>query len=37
MCVLLCDVFKLYYWEKLIFSKLAGKGNFLERKFEEMH
>ena len=27
----------IYYWEKLPFSKLAGKVNFLERKFEEMH
>ena len=27
----------IYYWEKLTFSKLAGKVNFSERKFEEMH
>ena len=27
----------IYYWEKMTFSKLAGKVNFLERKFEEMH
>ena len=25
------------YWEKLTFSKLVGKVNFSERKFEEMH
>ena len=28
---------KIYFWEKLTFSKLAGKVNFLERKFKEMH
>ena len=27
----------IYYWEKLSFSKLVGKVNFLERKFAEMH
>ena len=27
----------IYYWEKLKFSKLVGKVNFPERKFEEMH
>ena len=27
----------IYYWEKLMFSKLVGKSNFLQRKFEEMH
>ena len=27
----------LYYLEKLAFSKLVGKGNFSERKFEEIH
>ena len=27
----------IYYWEKLTFSKLVGKVNFPERKFEEMH
>ena len=27
----------IYYWEKLTFSKLVGKVNFSERKFEEMH
>ena len=27
----------IYYWEKLTFSKLLGKVNFSERKFEEMH
>ena len=26
----------IYYWEKLMFSKLVGKVNFSERKFEEM-
>ena len=26
----------IYYWEKLTFSKLMGKINFLERKFEGM-
>ena len=31
-----CQTF-IYYWEKLAFSKLVGKVNFLERKFEEMH
>ena len=25
------------YWEKLTFSKLFGKENFLEKKFGEMH
>ena len=34
MFVLLFDVFD---WEKLTFSKLVGKVNFSERKFEEMH
>ena len=33
MWVLLLDVFK----HLLTFSKLAGKVNFSERKFEEMH
>ena len=28
---------KIYYWEKLTFSKIAGKVNFSERKFEEIH
>ena len=27
----------VYYWEKMTFSKLVGKENFSERKFEEMH
>ena len=27
----------IYYCEKLAFSKLVGKVNFSERKFEEMH
>ena len=27
----------IYYWEKLTFSKLVGKVNFSERRFEEMH
>ena len=27
----------IYYREKLMFSKLVGKVNFSERKFEEMH
>ena len=27
----------IYYWEKLAFSKLVGKVNFSERKFDEMH
>ena len=27
---------KIYYWEKLTFSKLAGKTNFYESKFEEI-
>ena len=27
----------IYYWEKLTFSKLVGKVNLLERKFEEIH
>ena len=26
----------IYYWEKLMFSKLVGKVNFSKRKFEEM-
>ena len=26
-----------YYWEKLTFSKLVAKVNFLGRTFEEMH
>ena len=26
-----------YYWEKLTLSKLAGKVNVSEKKFEEMH
>ena len=26
----------IYYWEKLMFSKLVGKVNFPETKFEEM-
>ena len=26
----------IYYWEKLTFSKLVGKVNFSERKFEEI-
>ena len=26
----------IYYWEKLTFSKLFGKVDFSERKFEEM-
>ena len=34
MFVLLFDVFN---WEKLTFSKLVGKVNLSERKFEEMH
>ena len=34
MFVLLFDVFN---WEKLTFSKLFGKVNFSEKKFEEMH
>ena len=25
----------IYYWEKLTFLKLAGKVNFLEKKFEQ--
>ena len=28
---------KIYDWEKLTFSKLVGKVNFSERKFEAMH
>ena len=28
---------KIYYWEKLTLSKLVGKVNFSDRKFEEMH
>ena len=27
----------IYYWEKLTFSKLAGKANLSERKFEKIH
>ena len=27
----------IYYGEKMTFSKLVGKVNFLERKLEEMH
>ena len=27
----------IYHWEKMTYSKLAGKVNFSERKFEEMH
>ena len=27
----------IYCWEKLTFSKLVGKVNFLERRYEEMH
>ena len=27
----------ILYWEKLTFSKLVGKINFSERKFEKMH
>ena len=27
----------IYYWEKLAFSELVGKVNYVERKFEEMH
>ena len=27
---------KIYYWEKLIFSKLVGKVNFSDKKVEEM-
>ena len=27
----------IYYWEKLTFSKLAGKEHFSKRYFEEMH
>ena len=27
----------IYYREKVASSKLVGKANFLERKFEEMH
>ena len=34
MFVLLFDIFN---WEKLTFSKLVGKVDFLERKLEEMH
>ena len=36
MCVFLIFL-NIYYWEKLTFSKLVGKVNFSERKFEEMH
>ena len=28
---------KICYWEKLTFSKLIGKVNLSERKFEEKH
>ena len=27
----------IYFWEKLKFSKLVGKVNLSEEKFEEMH
>lgn len=27
----------IYYWEKLMSSKLVGKVNFSERKLAEMH
>ena len=27
----------IYDWEKLMFTKLVGKPNSSERKFEEMH
>ena len=27
----------IYYWEKLMLSKLVEKVSFSERKFEEMH
>ena len=27
----------IYHWEKLTFSEVVGKVNFLEKKFEEMH
>ena len=27
----------IYYWEKLPFSKIVGKVNLSERKFEELH
>ena len=27
----------IYYWEKTKFSRLVGKVNFSERKFDEMH
>ena len=27
---------KIYYWEKLIFSKLVGKVNFSGKKIEEI-
>ena len=27
----------IYHWEKMTSSKLVGKVNFSERKFEEMH
>ena len=30
-------LFDVFNWEKLTFSKLVGKVNFSERKFEEMH
>ena len=29
--------FDIFNWEKLTFSKLVGKVDFLERKLEEMH
>ena len=28
---------KIYYWEKLMCSKLVRKVNFSQRKFEEIH
>ena len=30
------EMSNIYYWEKLTFSKLVGKVNFTERKFDEM-
>ena len=27
----------IYYWEELTLSKLVGKENLTERKFEEIH
>ena len=30
-------ILNIYYWEKLTFSKLFGKVNFSEGRFEEMH